>query len=220
MTEIVKPAVKSLSLRDFEVLLDGRPVVRRIDLDVGYGEIVALTGPNGAGKSSLLRALVGELSWKGRMEKPARLGYVPQRLAFDPASCATVLDLFALGLSNWPLWLGVLPMVREEACKSLVQVGAPELLERRFGSLSGGERQRVLLALALVPRPDLLLLDEPETGIDLDGIELFHHAVGRICEHCRIGVLVVTHSPETVARIATRQVHMEGGYLLGSGILR
>ena len=219
MTESVKPFPKALALRDFEVLLEGRPIVKGIDLDVGYGEIVALTGPNGAGKSSLLRALVGELPWQGRLDKPASLGYVPQRLAFDPASCATVLDFFALGLSSWPLWLGVLPKVREQARVSLERVGALSLLDQRFGTPSGGERQRVLLALALVPRPDLLLLDEPETGIDLDGIELFHHAVGRICEHCRIGVLVVTHSPETVARIATRQVRMEDGRLLGSAVL-
>lgn len=215
MTEFVMPVPKALRLRDFEVFLEGRPVVKGIDLEVGHGEIVALTGPNGAGKSSLLRAVVGELAWKGRLEKPARMGYVPQRLAFDPASCATVLDLFALGLSRWPLWLGVLTKVREQALSSLDQVGAPELLERRFGTLSGGERQRVLLALALTPRPDLLLLDEPEAGIDLDGIELFHHAVGKICEHCRIGVLVVTHSPETVERIATRQVRMEDGHIVG-----
>jgi len=218
MTEFVMPVPKALRLRDFEVFLEGRPVVKRVDLEVGYGEIVALTGPNGAGKSSLLRAVIGELAWKGRLGKPALMGYVPQRLAFDPASCATVLDLFALGLSRWPLWLGVLAKVREQALTSLEQVGAPELLERRFGSLSGGERQRVLLALALMPRPDLLLLDEPEAGIDLDGIELFHHAVGRICEHCRIGVLVVTHSPETVERIATRQVRMEDGRLVGSPV--
>lgn len=215
MTDSVTKA-PALRLEAFEVMLEGRTVVKDLDLEVGYGEIVALTGPNGAGKSSLLRALVGELPCKGRLEKPARLGYVPQRLAFDPSSCATVLDLFALGLSGWPLWLGVLPGTRRQALAALELVGAPELLERRFGSLSGGERQRVLLALALTPRPDLLLLDEPETGIDLEGIGLFHHAVGTICEHCRIAVLIVTHNPETVARISTRQVAMAEGRLVAT----
>jgi len=201
-----------LSVRNLSVRAGDRTVLRGLDLDVHRGEVVAVTGPNGAGKTSLLRAIAGELPWEGTLERIGRLGYVPQNLQFDPSSCATVLDLFAACLSRRPLWSGVGGRTHRQAEESLHRTGAAHLLRARFGRLSGGERQRVLLALALTPAPDLLLLDEPEAGIDVVGLRLFHHVVGSVCLHCRVGVLLATHTLESVERIAQRELRLDDGH--------
>jgi len=217
MTESVEPGAEpALVLRSFGAAVGGRPFLEGIDLDVAPGEIVAVTGPNGAGKSTLLRAVVGEIPHDGEMRVRGRIGYVPQRLDFDPSSCATVMDLFAASLSRRPPWLGIPRSVRSAARESLERVGAADLSGRRFGRLSGGERQRVLLALAITPLPGLLLLDEPEAGIDLGGLDLLHHQVGALCLHCRMGVVLATHSSETLERIAHRTLRLESGRVVAS----
>lgn len=200
-----------LVLRSFGASVGGMPFLQWIDLEVAPGEIVALAGPNGSGKSTLLRAVVGEIPHVGEAHVGGRIGYVPQRLEFDPSSCVTVLELFAACLSKRPPWLGIASSVRAAAKEALDRVGASGLANRRFGRLSGGERQRVLLALAVTPLPDLLLLDEPEAGIDLDGLGLLHHHVGELCLHCRMGVLIATHAPETLDRVAHRTLRLERG---------
>jgi len=210
VTESVPPA-PLLSLGSFGAVSGGKVLLEGVDLEIGPGEVVALVGPNGAGKSSLLRAVVGEIPHTGQILVRGRIGYLPQRLDFDSSSCVTVMDLFAASLSRRPPWLGVSRTVRRAAFESLERVGAGPLAGRRFGRLSGGERQRVLLALAITPMPDLLLLDEPESGIDLEGLGLLHHQVGALCLHCRVGVLIATHTPETLEKVAHRTLRLEGG---------
>lgn len=209
-------APPALSLRSFGAAIGGRPFLQGVDLVVAPGEIVAVTGPNGAGKSTLLRAVVGEIPHEGARVVRGRIGYVPQRLDFDPSSCATVMELFAASLSRRPPWLGISGAVRSAARESLERVGAFELAERPFGRLSGGERQRVLLALAITPLPGLLLLDEPEAGIDLGGLDLLHHHVGALCLHCRMGVVLATHSSDTLDRIAHRTLRLDGGRVVAT----
>jgi zinc transport system ATP-binding protein len=211
MTKSVLTNTVCLRAKSLRVLSDGQTLLEGIDLEVRRGEVLAVTGPNGAGKTTLLRAILGELPWEGELSRTGSIGYVPQRLAFDPTSCASVLDLFALSLSRRPPWLGISRKIKETARAALSRIGAEELLRRPFGRLSGGERQRVLLALALTPLPDLLLLDEPEAGVDLEGLELFHHVVGSLCPHCRTGVLLITHAPETLSRISHRRLRLEQG---------
>jgi len=211
MTESVLTDSVCLRAKGLRVLSDGRTLLEGIDLELRRGEVLAVTGPNGAGKTTLLRAILGELPWEGELSRTGSLGYVPQRLAFDPTSCASVLDIFALSLSRRPPWLGISKGLPETARAALARIGAEELLLHPFGRLSGGERQRVLLALALTPLPDLLLLDEPEAGIDIEGLELFHHVVGSLCPHCHMGILLVTHAPETLSRISHRRLRIEQG---------
>lgn len=200
-----------LVVRDLHVRVSGRILLEGVDLEVRRGEVVALVGPNGSGKSTLLKALMGEIPFEGRVEIHGRTGYVPQRLDFDPASCVTVMELFAASLSRRPVWMGISRETRRRVRAALALAGAEGLERFRFGRLSGGERQRVLLALALEPLPDLLLLDEPEAGIDLAGTGLFHHVVGNLCRHCRMGVVVATHSEETVAKLAHRSFRLDKG---------
>lgn len=196
----------------------GSSLLDDVDIEVRRGDVVALTGRNGAGKTTLLRVLVGEIRpERGEVRRSGRIGYVPQKLLFDPSSCATVLDLFVATLSRCPLWLGATGRVRELSAAALARVGADPLLERPFGRLSGGERQRVLFALAMTPQPDILLLDEPEAGVDAEGLDLLRHVVGGgDCPHCHMGVVLATHDPETVERLATSRIHLERGSVVVS----
>jgi zinc transport system ATP-binding protein len=199
------------------VNLGGKAVLKDVDLHLHCGELTAVVGPNGAGKTTLLRAILGDLSYTGhvhfldsgnqRQDRPV-IGYVPQKLEFDHTAPLSVLDLFAGALSRWPAWLGHRPWLVKQAEKSLKAVEAGHLLERRVGQLSGGELQRVLLALAITPVPDLLLLDEPVSGIDASGIGHFHDMVSGLRQSHHLSVILVTHDLAQAARHADRIVFL------------
>ncbi|HBE73364.1 MAG TPA: ABC transporter ATP-binding protein [candidate division Zixibacteria bacterium] len=192
-------------------IIGGREVLRDVDLHLHCGELAAVVGPNGAGKTTLLRAILGEVPHSGhvhfldsgnqRRDRPA-VGYVPQKLEFDHTAPLSVLDLFAGALSRWPAWLGHRPGLVGQAERSLEAVEAGHLIRRRVGQLSGGELQRVLLALAITPVPDLLLLDEPVSGIDAAGIESFHQMVSDLRNRYHLSVVLVTHDLAQAARRA------------------
>jgi zinc transport system ATP-binding protein len=134
-----------------------------------------IIGPNGAGKSTLVQAILGFIPHEGRMDfqpKKPRFGYVPQRLDFDRHMPVTVIEFLAMGLTGWPLWLGIPPRVRKRVMAGLDEVRATDLARKPLGALSGGETQRVMLAAALMSRPDVLVLDEPATGVDINGEQL------------------------------------------------
>ena len=170
-------------IRNLGVTLGHTCILEQVNLHMHCGQLTGLIGPNGGGKTTLLRAMLGELPHSGELEflpvgRPLRrgrpvIGYVPQRLELDVRAPISVLDLFAAATSNFPVWLGVRRAVAETAARSLALVGASDLLDRRLGQLSGGQLQRVLLALALTPVPEILLLDEPVSGVDPAGLELF-----------------------------------------------
>ncbi len=199
------------------VALGGREILSDIDLHLHCGELTAVVGPNGAGKTTLLKAILGEVPHTGhvhfldsggkRRDRPV-IGYVPQRLGIDHGSPLTVLDLFAGALSRWPSWLGHRPELREAARRSLEEVEAGHLAGRRLGALSGGELQRVLLALAITPVPDLLLLDEPVSGVDAPGIERFHEMVSGLRHDHHLAVMLVTHDLAQAAKQADRVVFL------------
>ena len=149
--------------------------------DVGFhlhcGELIALIGPNGAGKSSLFKSILGIMPYQGSIsfesaelgkQKP-RIGYVPQNPGFDPGDPVSVLDLFVASTTKYPAFLPIPAVIRSKVYDSLKRVNGEGLIDRRVGSLSGGEMQRVLLAMALEPVPNLLILDEPMSGVDMEG---------------------------------------------------
>ncbi|MDR1677155.1 MAG: metal ABC transporter ATP-binding protein [Deltaproteobacteria bacterium] len=134
-----------------------------------------IIGPNGAGKSTLVQTILGFFPFQGYINyhpKKPRFGYVPQRLDFDRHMPLTVTEFLALGLTGWPLWLGVTSKMRRKIWQSLEEVKARELADKPLGALSGGESQRILLAAALMSKPEVLVLDEPATGVDINGEQL------------------------------------------------
>jgi zinc transport system ATP-binding protein len=206
-------------LVDFGVRLGGTQVLQHINLHVHCGELTAIIGPNGAGKTTLLRAMLGEIPHTGELRfAPAgagrtvlvpRVGYVPQRLDFDPASPVSVTDLFAAASASLPVWLGSRAMTRRLARAALDRVGVADLAEARLGHLSCGQLQRVLLALALEPLPDLLLLDEPVSGVDQAGTAVFYEIVGNLRHQFDLSVILISHDLAEVAQHADRLVFLQ-----------
>jgi len=201
------------------VTLDRHPVIEDVSLHLHCGELTTVVGPNGAGKSTLLRALLGEVPHTGcihfhpvfgpgREDAPA-IGYVPQSLEFDRFSPFSVCDLFAASISRLPVPLGCRGGVRNTSRTALENVDAAGLLDRRLGKLSGGELQRVLLALSLTPPPNLLLLDEPVSGIDLPGRELFYRTVSELRRKFDLSILMVSHDLAGIAPVSDRIVFLD-----------
>lgn len=189
-------------------------ILDNVHLHVNCGEIIAVVGPNGAGKTTLLRTILGEIPYKGeiafqvhgRGSKQPRVGYVPQKLKFDLDSPISVADLVTLAISRHPVWFGVNKELLEKVKKVLALFSAEHLLKRRIGELSGGELQRVLLAIAMTPEPNLLLLDEPGSGVDVKGLSLFYQIVDDLRKKHDIAVILVTHDLAGIATYVDRVV--------------
>jgi zinc transport system ATP-binding protein len=200
-----------LSARDVAAHRGGRPLFEGVSLEVQAGEVVALTGPNGAGKSTLLRVLLGLARPSGgTIARPpgVRVGYVPQLDPGDPGLPIPASSVVLQGLGC--MFPGA--RLRREARAALADAGYAAPHARRYDRLSGGERRRVLLARAMVRRPQLLALDEPTAGVDPDGERAF---VDRVRAHVRggaAGALWVCHGPG-VASHADRVLHLEAGAL-------
>ena len=177
------------TLRDVGVCYRGVPVLEQINLHLHCGELTAVIGENGAGKTTLVRCLLGEVSHTGevhfmdaahrRKDSPI-IGYVPQHTLFDREAPVSVLDLFAASLAGRPACLGVSGPVEKQAREGLARTGAEHLIRRQLGTLSGGELQRVLLGLALTPVPNILVLDEPMSGVDHSGREKFYELLSKL----------------------------------------
>ena len=201
------------------VTMGKQVLLKDVSLHIHCGELTALIGTNGAGKTTLLRALLGQVEYKGTVRhltsdgRPAadlRTGYVPQQLEFDRSSPVTVMDFMAGSLSRRPVFLGVSKKTRERVLAALERTHCAQLADRALGALSGGELQRVLLALALTPQPDLLILDEPVSGVDQNGMETFYQTVDELKHRNHMAILLVSHDLSVVERYADRVVLMQG----------
>lgn len=210
-------------IEDFGVSYGGETLFAHANLHLHCGQLTALIGPNGGGKSSLLRALLGEIPHAGTLHYTDAtgahtghpvFGYVPQHLRFDVSAPTTVLDLFMACLSRRPVWLFPARRLRQRVLLALARVRAAHLIERRLGALSGGELQRVLLALALDPMPDLLLLDEPVSGVDMNGRALFYEILAELRAKEDMAILLVSHDFSLVARYADQVVLMNRGIIV------
>lgn len=199
----------ALRLTDVSVTLGGRSILENVTFEPAVGQLNAIIGPNGAGKTTLLRAILGLVPYTGRIEwgrnssgRPMRAGYVPQRLDFDRGIPMTVMDFMCAGLQRRPIWLGHRRQARQLAEACLERVGSKGWSSKPIGRLSGGELQRVLLAMALSGNPEILLLDEPVSGVDVTGEELFCDLLGSLHGDCRYTMLLVSHDLSIVTRHA------------------
>ena len=206
-------------IEDFSVKIGRLTIFDHVNIHIHCGQLTALIGPNGAGKSTLLKAILGEVPHggslhyvdaKGKHTGHPVIGYVPQYLRFDVSSPTSVMDIFMACLTRRPVWLCSAKSLRPRVLRSLERVRAAHLIDRRLGALSGGELQRVLLALALDPMPDLLLLDEPALGLAPLLVRSIFDSVRKIN---RQGVTVIL--VEQNARLALQVAHR--GYVLATG---
>jgi zinc transport system ATP-binding protein len=174
----------------------GAHILDRVSLAVHPREIVTLIGPNGSGKTTLLKALLGLMPSEGTIERRPglRIGYVPQQFGRDasmPVTVAGFLTLFA-------------PAKAAEA--ALARVGIAQARSRQLSALSGGELARALLARAIAGRPDLLVLDEPLSGVDVSGEAALYHLIAEIRDEIGCGVLLVSHDLHVVMAQSDRVI--------------
>ena len=188
--------------RHREALLDD------VRLYVRRGSIHVIVGPNGAGKSTLLAAILGQIPFDGRIAMnwtgAGTIGYVPQSFAVDPTLPVTVADFLALTRQRRPVCLGLTRGARIAIARLLDRVGLSGLERRPLAVLSGGELRRVLLAHALDPEPELLMLDEPTAGLDESAVQILDEILLASKRTGHTTVLMVSHDLEQVRRVADR----------------
>jgi ABC-type Mn2+/Zn2+ transport system ATPase subunit len=192
---------------DVSVSFGGRRAVSSISFTIPAGRRTALVGPNGGGKTTLARILLGILApesgrvafldGEGRELPRPRIGYLPQRSTLSPQAPVTGLDLVGLALEPGP-GFGMSRAVEAEARRALSRAGLDEeLATRPVGRLSGGQRQRVLLARAIAGTPALLLLDEPDTALDAEGMKTLRRLMAEEVAAGRT-IVYVTHDSDAM----------------------
>ena len=214
-----------LKLEGLSVNLEGDQILEDVSFHLHCGEIAALIGPNGAGKSTLFRSILGQMSYKGNITfSPAGgpairladgavvggsrplVGYVPQSPSFDRGDPVSVLDFFTAATARWPVWLPVPKKYRERAAACLRRVHGEDLLDRAMGALSGGQLQRVLLALALEPVPHILILDEPLSGVDIEGEHQLLEMLDELRTQYDLSIFLSTHDFATLGSFADKVI--------------
>lgn len=221
----MKPLV---TIEDLGVSLGGQDILRGVTAQLIRGQITALLGLNGSGKTTLLRAILKEVPSTGKVRfhcghdhshpTPEHVGYVPQKLQIDARMPLTVRDLMALALQGrWPLFFGVTRQAQQTMTALLGKVGALHLLDSPVENISGGELQRVLLALALHPDPELLLLDEPAAGIDFKDQQKFYDLIADLNHTSGVTVLLVSHELSMVSRHSDHVLCLRDGKIQCQG---
>lgn len=210
----------SVKIEELSVRKGSTEILNQVNLTANHGEILALIGRNGAGKTTLLKAILGQTPYSGRIsyfncqgkriDRP-RIGYVPQFLAFDRSTPVTVEDLFCANRSRIPVWMSHGKRRQKEAESLLEKVGGTGLFRKKLGALSGGELQRVLLAFALDPLPDLLLLDEPVSAVDRKGVGVFYDLVTSLRSEYHMPVILVSHDLGHVKKYASKAAFLQDG---------
>lgn len=200
-----------IKISDIGVYAGKTPIIEHVNVHIHCGKLTAVIGRNGAGKSTLMKAILGELPHAGSIEfrdmkenkvKKLKIGYVPQHLDIKEDAPVSVYDLFASCISNVPVFLWRKKALYDKILSRLALFEAENLIDKRLGDLSGGELQRVLLSIACTPVPNLLLLDEPVSGVDRKGMELFYRTIHDLKEKYDLSVILISHDLNLVKEYA------------------
>ncbi len=191
-------------------------ILDNVNLHIHCGTITALIGKNGAGKSTLIRAILGEVKHDGEIvfknkandRDKIKIGYVPQKINVEN-SPMTVYDMAEGFCYNTPVFITKNKKNYEEIKEHLKEFGAEDLIDSKVSRLSGGELQRVMMGIATIPYPDLLILDEPISGMDKNGKEQFYSSIEKIKEDHDLAVLIVSHDFDYVKKFADKVVMID-----------
>ncbi|MGN7356310.1 metal ABC transporter ATP-binding protein [Paenibacillus sp. SAF-054] len=205
-------------MKDIVFGFEQEPVIRNVSLDVHAGEFIAVSGPNGAAKTTLLKLLLGLVQpWQGSIHyspeiRQSSVAYVPQQVsAFNPGFPSKVIELVKSGC--YPE-LGLFRRFRKEQHvlveEALKEIGLWDLRHRKVGELSGGQKQRACIARAMVQQPDLLVLDEPVTGMDAASRRRFYQWMQRVVRKQGKTVIMVTHDLEEASDYLDRVIDLKG----------
>ncbi|MCI8785937.1 MAG: metal ABC transporter ATP-binding protein [Eubacterium sp.] len=219
MKKIIRPCgLHCIKVNHLGVTIGGQTILEDINLHIHCGSLNVVIGKNGAGKSTLIRAILDDIPHEGTIEfkdrengriQKLKIGYVPQNIHMEQHTPVSVYDLIASYRCRFPVFLKKSRKMQEEIRKSLEVFEAEDLMDRQVCSLSGGELQRVLLAMAVMDEPNLLLLDEPVSGIDQNGMELFYRTMVYLKENFDLSVILISHDLEYVVNYADKVILMD-----------
>jgi zinc/manganese transport system ATP-binding protein len=219
-----------VSLTGAAVRIAGRTIWAQVSLGVRAGEFVAVLGPNGVGKSTLLKAILGlvplaegqaRVLGSAPKARNAAIGYLPQRRAFDPGVRVRGIDIVRLGWDGdrWgvPLpWTRRSRAARRRVADVISLVGAQSYADRPIGQCSGGEQQRLLIAQALVRRPELLLLDEPLDSLDVASQASVSALIQSVCRSEGVAVILVAHDVNPILSYLDQVIYLaRSGAVMG-----
>ena len=220
----VPEAEALVTAEGIHVFLGGLPILKDVSLRIRAREAVAILGPNGSGKTTLLRTLVALTPFQqGSLElfgTPIRwfrdwhrIGYVPQHATLNVQN-ATVREVVTSGrLAHRGAFRWFTRTDRAIVAEALERVGLADRARWPFAPLSGGQKQRVLIARALAARPDLLIMDEPLAGVDLEGQTILARLLGELRDD-GLGVVLVLHELETMAGVLDRIIRLRNGQVV------
>jgi len=208
-----------LAVRQANVSLSGRSILRSIDFALEPGEFCGLIGSNGSGKTTLLRTILGfvplqsgSVTIRGGGRRLASVGYVPQKSMLDPYIPMRARDLVALGLDGHRMGFPLPSKARARLVDDMLEaVDAPDFADQRIGALSGGQQQRVLIAHALIRRPRLLLLDEPLANLDIRSVAGIVGILRRLSREHQITILLSAHDMNPLLPAMDRIVYLANG---------
>lgn len=207
-----------IKIKDFAVTVGEDKILENINLHIHCGQLTTVIGKNGAGKSTLIKAILNEIPHEGTIEfrdiknnafGNLKIGYVPQHLNIEKNTPTSVYDLFASYVTNIPVFFWRSKKVYKTIKEQLSKFEAEELIDKAVCDLSGGELQRVLLSLATMPVPNLLILDEPVSGIDKNGMELFYKQIDHLKRNYDLSVILVSHDLEYVEKYSDHVVLLD-----------
>ena len=193
-------------------------ILKDVNIHIHCGELTVIIGRNGAGKTTLLRAILGEVEHTGNITfvdqkdnvtKKIKIGFVPQSINVEKHMPTTVYDLSASCSTHIPVFLRKDKKIYNEIKEQLKIFGADELMDKSIGDLSGGELQRVLIAVATKPVPNLLILDEPVSGIDRNGIKEFYKIISKLKSEYDMSIILVSHDLEFARKYADKVILLD-----------
>lgn len=205
-------------INNISVKIGSDVILKDVSIHIHCGELTVIIGRNGAGKSTLLKAILGEVEHTGNIvfvdkkddiTKKIKIGYVPQSINVERHMPTTVYDLFASCVTHIPVFLRKDKKVYNEIIGHLKMFGAEELIDKSIGDLSGGELQRVLIAIATKPTPNLLILDEPVSGIDRNGIQDFYQIISKLKSEYDMSIIMVSHDLDLANKYADKVILLD-----------
>lgn len=211
-----------IKVNNLSVKMASQTILEDINIHIHCGKMTAVIGQNGAGKSTFVKALIGEIPHEGTVEFTDKrtnskmnmdIGYVPQYINVIKNTPVSVYDLFESTISKYPVFLPKRKKDYQYIKDQLEIFMAQDLIDKSLCDLSGGELQRVMLSLAITPVPNLLLLDEPVSGMDDNGTRLFYENINYLKNNYDLAVILVSHDLEYVAKYADNVILLNKGVL-------
>lgn len=218
MGKTVACGLHCTKINNINVKFGKEVILKNVNIHVHCGELTVIIGKNGAGKTTLLKAILGEVEHTGtitftdmkeNIARRIKIGYVPQAIHVEKHMPTTVYDLFASCICHVPVFLKKDKKIYQEIKEHLKLFGAEKLIDKSIGDLSGGELQRVLLAISTKPTPNLLILDEPVSGIDKNGTKDFYELVNNLKTKYDMSILLVSHDLDLVKKYADRVILLD-----------